>query len=59
MPTMPVSAHSTGVVAAATGAGLLVGALGTLIAAIVAVIIGARRAASSVASVARRTKHTK
>jgi membrane protein len=59
MPTMPASAHSTGVVAAATGAGLLVGALGTLIAAIVAVIIGARRAVSSVASVARRTKHTK
>jgi membrane protein len=59
MPSPPAPAHSTGVVAAATGAGLLVGALGTLIAAIVAVIIGARRAASSVAAVARRTKRTK
>jgi membrane protein len=53
------SAHSTGVVAAATGAGLLVGALGTLIAAAVAMIFGARRAITSVTSVARRTKRAK
>jgi membrane protein len=52
----PASLRSTGVVAAATGAGLLVGALGTLVAALVAVIIGARRAVSSVA---RRTKRSK
>jgi membrane protein len=52
----PQPAHSTGTVVAATGAGLLVGALGTLIAGLVALIIGARRAASSVA---RRVNHTK
>jgi hypothetical protein len=59
VPNASGPAHSTGVVAAATGAGLLVGALGTVIAAIVAVIIGARRAVSSVTSVARRAKRTK
>jgi membrane protein len=58
-PAPSASAHSTGVVAAATGAGLLVGALGTLIAAVVATIIGARRAISSVTSVARRAKRAK
>jgi membrane protein len=42
-------AHSTGTVVAATGAGVLVGALGALLAALVALIIGARRAAASVA----------
>jgi membrane protein len=52
LPTLArAPARSTGVVAVATGAGLLIGALGTLIAAVVAVIIGVRRA---IASVARR-----
>jgi membrane protein len=59
-PPVPVQApqptHSTGTVVAATGAGLLVGALGTLIAGLAALIIGARRAASSVA---RRVNHSR
>jgi membrane protein len=45
----PAPGHSTGTVAAATGAGLLVGVLGSLIALVAALIIGARRAVSSVA----------
>jgi membrane protein len=44
----PLQGHSTGTVAAATGAGLLLGVLGSLIAILAALIIGARRAASSV-----------
>jgi len=52
----PQPAHSTGTVVAATGAGVLVGVLGALVAGLVALIIGARRAA---ASVARRVTHIK
>ncbi|MFL5801358.1 MAG: YihY/virulence factor BrkB family protein [Roseiflexaceae bacterium] len=54
----PASApgHSTVTVAAATGAGLLVGVLGSLIAIVAALIIGARRAASSVARLVPRHK---
>jgi membrane protein len=45
----PAPGHPTSTVAVATGAGLLVGVLGSLIALLAALIIGARRAASSVA----------
>jgi len=54
-PAAPTtSGHSTGRVAAAGGAGLLVGVFGSLIALVAALIIGARRAASVASSVARR-----
>jgi membrane protein len=60
MPPPPAPARSTvrstGVVAMATGAGLLVGALGTLIAAAAALIIGVRRALASLAGQAKHTK---
>jgi membrane protein len=53
-PAAPTtSGHSTGRVAAAGGAGLLVGVFGSLIALVAALIIGARRAASAASSVAR------
>lgn len=50
-------APSTGTVAAATGAGLVIGAVGGAIAGIAALIIGTRRAASSVTRRLRRTAH--
>jgi membrane protein len=57
-PTPPPAAQpgpSTGTVAAATGAGLLIGVIGGAIAGTAALIIGTRRAASSVTRRLRRT----
>jgi membrane protein len=49
LPTTAVRpSPSTGAMAAATGAGLLVGAIGGMIAGVAALIIGARRAATSI-----------
>jgi hypothetical protein len=49
LPTTVVRpSPSTGAVAAATGAGLLVGAIGGMIAGVAALIIGVRRATTSI-----------